>query len=1674
LFKKSTAILLSSLLTLSSAAAGAYAAGPVPVDPVLEKGSRNLTNKVRDAVPAPVAVPTYSEQDKVRVIVELESTPAIEYSQTKGLKYSDLSETVKESLEAEALAEQNDVVTQLSNKKLSINVLNQFTTVVNGFSAEVKYGSIKQIEAIEGVSKVYITNEYKRPETQPEMLYSKELVEAQKAWDEYGYKGEGMLVGVIDTGIDPAHRDMILSAETEEELSKEEVDQIVADQKLPGKYYTEKVPYGYNYMDNNDTILDLGLDASMHGMHVSGTVGANGDEENGGIKGVAPEAQILALKVFGNDPEMASTWGDIYVKALDDAIKLGVDVINMSLGSTAGFVSPNDPEQMAVKRAVENGVLMSISAGNSAHFGNGFYNPYASNPDIGVSGAPGLSYDSLQVASYENQFMDLDAITFTIDGANTKYPFNSASSVHPLSLETKNYEIVDGGIGQPSELANVAGKFALIKRGTLDFVTKTKNAQAAGAVGVIIYNNAGGWINMATDSAITIPQLFMLKTDGDAVKAALDAGKTVNMAFNGDKTKATNPDATKMSAFTSWGLTPNLDFKPEITAPGGQILSTLNDDQYGMMSGTSMAAPHVSGGSALVLERVDKEFGLENFERVLMAKNILMNTAKPALDKGTIASQLGVPYSPRRQGAGLMQLHAALSTPAVVTEARTNEAKVALKQIEGNVATFTLKAKNYSNAAVSYNVGVNVQTDFANGGVLGWNLHVLEAQPLEDVVVKVNGVNTAGLETPPTVELAAGEEKVITVELDLTNAVVLNDALTDYVPAKDVFENGYFAEGFVTLTDPADNNPELTVPFVGFNGKWDRAPNLDAPMWDLANTFYERTGVTNATGQFLGYDYFNDEYNPEYIAFSPNGDGVQDKVVPVVSFLRNAKKVEFNVLDKDGNKIRTLRTENNVTKNYYDGGRSLNHSFNPVRAWDGLADLKLVAEGDYQLEVRTVIDFEGAEWQSLKLPVKVDVTAPTMEATYNAETKTISFSGIADNANGSGIDYIDVLVDGKSVLEEPLQGDATTYELESLGDSSSLDVVVYDFAGNSKSVQLQDSVDTVIPDVHVMTPGALDSVNTRDVTVTGYVNDKSGIHDLTIGGQAVELKYNATLKRYDYTTVLKFDSDGVKTFDIKAVDGKGNEISFQRKILLDSTAPTLEVNGVPETVTYSTSKSSVSVKVTDNFDDIRVHLNGNEIYYHEFFEPYEMRGFNKFVKTNLDLPLTVGVNKFVFEVTDLAGNKTTVTKQITRLAEGAAPGGNTNPGGTTPAPVTPTPVTPTPPTPVPPTPAPDNTLPGEVVVDEKTGEVTLSLDGSGVSKLVDPTKDALTLDLSTLFEKAKKVSTVVKATDLKAVAGFNKNVTISTGTESVSLPSSVITALSLAQADNVTFEISKAAAKDVPAANGQNTVSDVLNLTIQLDKNGEKTAFSTFAQPVTVSVSVKDKKFADKRKVSAYYLNEDTGVWEYVGGKVSGENFVFRTNHFSQYVLIENSKTFADLQTSWVKDEVEVLASRNIIQGNADGVFAPNAKLTRSQFAALLARSLNLPKAPFQGVFKDVTADQSAALEVEAAFRAGIVNGKPDETFGLNDAISREQMVLMLIRAIEYKDKALLANVTPAGDFTDSASISENAQDAVKIAVALNLIKGKPDQTFAPKENLTRAQAAVVVYRLLNAFKELE
>jgi len=946
----------------------------------------------------------------------------------------------EKNIEGKAIAEQKAVKGKMKDKKIKSKEINDVTTIVNGFSADVKYRDIDQIKAIEGVKSVEVVNEYKRPQEKPDMIYSKELVQAQEAWRNYGYKGEGMVVGIIDTGIDFDHKDMKLTDPSKEKLTKSKVEGLVADNGLPGKFYTDKVPYGYNYFDKNDTVKDLGAGASMHGMHVAGTVAANGDEDNGGIKGIAPEAQLLALKVFSNDQSIGSTYGDIYVKAIDDAIKLGADVLNMSLGSPSGFVNAKSPEQQAVKRATENGVVMSISAGNSTYFGSGYYYPLTSNPDYGVVGSPSVADESISVASYENTNMVTDGLKYTIDGITNNAAYLSAGQTHPNTVEQKTFDVLAAGLGGPEDFAgkDFKGKYALVQRGTYNFVDKALNAQKAGAAGVIVYNNQEGIVNMASDPAITIPQLFMLKNDGDTLRAALNSGKTVKISFDDVKTSIPNPDAGKMSAFSSWGVTPSLDFKPEITAPGGQIYSTLNDNKYGLMSGTSMAAPHVSGGSALVLERVDKDFGVDDSDRVSLAKNLLMNTSKPVLFDGEFVS-------PRRQGAGLMQINSALTTPVVVTESKSNVGKVALKEVKNGKVTFQLTAKNLTNKTARYNLSINAQTDspVQNGSDLINAPNDVGALDLDKYVdFKING--------------KAKDQVVVPAKKDVKINITMDaKAAQKYLNSK--YPNGFWLEGFVQLTDPTDNNPTLTVPYVGFDGQWDKAPIFDKPMWD-AKTYYGYTGVlTSLSGGdygFLGGDIKTGDTDPAKIAFSPNGDGVQDDALPILSFLRNAKNVTLYVLDSKKHRVATIVNEGDMYKDAYDSGNGSMYTLDPNFVWDGKIKGKTAKEGQYYLQVEGVIDYRAAKPQTIELPLKLDVTKPKLDVKFDVKSKNLTVHA-SDEKNGSGLSYWDVFVDGKSVTNKAYFSEADTNF--NVGDISghTVQVVAFDNAGNTTVVPVK-------------------------------------------------------------------------------------------------------------------------------------------------------------------------------------------------------------------------------------------------------------------------------------------------------------------------------------------------------------------------------------------------------------------------------------------------------------------------------------------------------------------------------------------------------------------------------------------------------------------------------------------
>ncbi|OCA81483.1 hypothetical protein A8F94_21635 [Bacillus sp. FJAT-27225] len=1268
--KKSIALLLIFLLSFSSFA---YAVPQLPAGTGTSKELVSSINSEESVPGADEASATFDSAEKVRVIVELNEESAIEYATKKGVKYSKLSKQEKKSLNEKAVNAQKKAKQKLADKKIKVNYKNNFTAVMNGFSGEVAYGDIQVIESLPEVKKVYLTNEYERPIVEPDMATSHEYIQSYRAWTEGNYKGEGMVVAIIDSGMDPSHRDMVISEGVESDLSSEEVSALAAQHNLQGKYFTEKIPYGYNYFDRNTEVRDLVPGGSNHGMHVGGTVGANGDPEQGGIKGVAPEAQLLAMKVFSNDPSYASTYSDIYVVAIDEAIKLGADVLNMSLGSVASFYTAEDPANLAITRAADNGIVSSVSAGNSRHIGRGYKTPFADNPDIGLVGAPGLSTDSVQVAASGN--------------TQTWYEFGLSLTGNPVSgvgytsdnwiqkLGDRQYGFVSLGTknGAAADYAglDVKGKIVAVMRGGTPSALTDKATEAAkqGAAGIIVYDAGTGGTIFKDQGGFAIPFMLVTKPTADQMHQLYTSGNTtINFAISNSQP---GPQNGRPTEFSSWGTTPSLEIKPEIMAPGGNIYSTLNDNKYGFMSGTSMAAPHVAGGSALVMEYIKENPLYKNLplsQQTRLAKVLMMNTA--AVTTGTN----GFAYSPRLQGAGMMQIHNATLTSVRAVNPETNEAKVELEDFMNKVVSFKVKAINDSaSKAVTYKVNVDVLTDAIQrlaSGDMNWSAgvattgdpHLRGSEPLKNAAVTA----------PETVTVPAGGSVEIPVSIDLTNAKIPGYTSTGAKTEFDLKED-IFVEGFVRLEDVTGEEVNLVVPYVGFYGKWDRPAILDG-LRNIDNKFFFTdgaggtpvAGMVDNRGTYIGFDPVNGYANAvSKFSLSPNGDGQFDTIVPVLSFLRNATDMQFNVLDADGNKLRTIRTETFVRKHY--GSLATRYSYSTVRGWDGKVNGEIVPDGKYFYEIKAKVDMKhrDAEWQTKRIPFVVDTTKPVVNATYNTTTKQLTWE--ANDGSGIGLQHFLVKVDGVTVLpaNQLLLPTATSYDLSAVNvpKGAKVEVVAYDFANNitTQTARNVATGDTAVPVITLETPGNASILNSKEISVKGYVRDESLIEAIYVNGNSVPFNRvmeknasNVEEERYRFATTVTVPHDGVHEISVKAVDIAGNEIQIQRRpVFIDTTPANLDVTA-PDYVESGVTKANLGITVKDNFDQIRVYVNDSEVKFSSgpssWAEPVP---YNQ--TFNSEVSLKEGQNTFTVRVVDLAGHTTTKTVNIYRLSKAEMP-----------------------------------------------------------------------------------------------------------------------------------------------------------------------------------------------------------------------------------------------------------------------------------------------------------------------------------------------------------------------------------------------------------------------------------
>ncbi|MCS0673439.1 cell wall-binding repeat-containing protein [Cytobacillus firmus] len=1168
--------------------------------------------------------------DTVRVIVELDGKTPLETATEEGKLYKELSESTKKSLTSKVIKQQSSVKSAIKSKGVKFEYLKNFSTAFNGFSGEVKYGEVAKIEGLSGVKAVYLANAYNRPEVEPNMKTSHSFIQSAATWGDAGYKGEGMIVSVIDTGVDPSHKDFQNIDKTNADLEKSEVDALVKEDGLKGKYYSDKVPYGYNYYDSNDTILDLGPAASMHGMHVAGTVAANGDEKTGGIKGVAPEAQVLGMKVFSNDPNFPSTWSDVYLAAIDDSIKLGADVLNMSLGSTAAFYEEQGAEDIAITRAVENGIVSAVSAGNSAHLGSGWDAPYAKNPDIGVVGSPGLNPDTLQVAAsgnvaylYQHQ-ATVGGKTFTGYGVDD-WSSLAASGLELVSLSQANGVTEESGkackvCGNPSDYegVDVEGKIVVVKRGTLSFFDKTVNAAEAGAAGIIVYDSGGGTF-YENQGGWDVPFMMLSAGDGEELEKAIANGDAT--ASVAQTSKKEDPVMGRMTDFTSWGVTPDLRLKPEITAPGGNIYSTVNDDKYTVMSGTSMAAPHVAGGSALVqqfLQEDDRFSDLDFEQRTRLAKVLLVNTAK------TIDDVHGQPFSPRRQGAGMMQTFSAVSSPAILTDQSTGEAKVELFDFKETKFELPLAVTNISDSEeVTYNVKTRVLAD---------TIQQVEGEEDRNALIagELTGVEVDG---PETVTVAPGETVEFTVTVDISKAK-LPGLDKDGKPISLNLKEDIFVEGFVHLEDAKKDsaNPTLTVPYLGFYGEWDRPEIFDGFKTLGENRFYD--AFPTATDMLVeNGDYFADMLKvdgKDVYAFSPNGDGNLDDINALPAMLRNAKELQTNILDKDGKQVARVNLESNVRKNWFDSGDTNPYDFNPERAWDGKIKGEAAEDGLYYYELKGKVHYEGAEWQTKKVPVYVDKTAPKLEAEYDAETKTVSWE--ASDA-GVGIAAYAVFVNGVKVADAA--ADKTSVVLDSIPEKAVVEVAAVDKVYNVSFDEVAVG-DSGLPIIDVSTDELVPfgQYNTRSITFSGLVHEDIALKSLTVNGKDVSFKQNDK-GEYEFTATVTFEQDGKYDVQIVATDVSGKEFSFARKIMIDTTSPVLNTDA-PRFVDKEVEEVTFNVDIEDNFNAFTLLLDGEKVFVQQMEELAEPDT----ATAEVTVPVKEGDNSFTLTLVDGAGNET--------------------------------------------------------------------------------------------------------------------------------------------------------------------------------------------------------------------------------------------------------------------------------------------------------------------------------------------------------------------------------------------------------------------------------------------------
>ena len=926
------------------------------------------------------------------------------------------------------ISEINEAVSALY-PGMQAQVEREYDNVMSGFALKAPVGALDVIRRAPGVQAAFLEREGRvsdvaTPDAEggvestqtggqdPANLSAHLMMHV----DQVAQKGEGKVIAVIDTGVDMTHPAFTGELAGTPPLTPQKVAAMTSQlgEGKTGVYVSQKFPFAYDYADGDNDASPAKTPYASHGTHVAGIASGNADK----IVGTAPNAQVIVAKVTRSEDD--ALLDSALLASLDDMLVLHPDVINLSLGWTAGMDNEADSVYATVyKKLQEAGITVNAASGNA--FSTGYGNnsgkglPYASDPDSSVMDEPATYSSVVAVASVENALL---RNAFTVNGKDIGYQrargLNGEKVAFFSDLPAGTYEYVDAGFASEEDAAalkakypdGLAGKIALVSRGNMTYQKKVENLYDLKPAGIVVYNNVsvGSLIamNLTTQD---MPAAFISQADGQAMLDAPE--RTLTIAEGQVLPQSTVYEA---SEFSAWGVSPDLRLKPEIAAPGGEVFSSIPGGAYEQSSGTSMATPQMAGVSTIVLERVQNDplfASMSARQKADVVQNLIMGTARPLTDA---AQTTGALYSPRKQGAGLVDALAATTSsvyPTVVGAPEQSRPKADLG--DGTKGWhFDVTLHNLSGVEATYSLNTQALSEIVDGGFFTGHSSDWRGKGVD---IAYSGAAVSGTGEGATITVPASGEA--TVGVDVTPRAAFDSYVAQNAP------NGTFLDGFVRLTSKTASQPDLTVPYMGFYGDWGKAPIFDALASDggahtLASGIYNGT-----TGQQLGY-------NPLVKADARTGTPKADRYVLSRAEVSGAP----TVLEPRTGTLRSVHTLNTVYANA--AGESV-ASYVTHQAWksgvnpstgkmtwveDGheptTLDLrsdayKNLPDGDYTLTLSAHNDGPSQAEQSISYNFSIDTTAPTVDTlafSKDGDAPHVTIA-VTDNKPLAGIDLHD-------------------------------------------------------------------------------------------------------------------------------------------------------------------------------------------------------------------------------------------------------------------------------------------------------------------------------------------------------------------------------------------------------------------------------------------------------------------------------------------------------------------------------------------------------------------------------------------------------------------------------------------------------------------------------------------